>query len=161
VGQKEWSRSGKFWVIGSIVIAAIAIEIAGVIYGWPVIRTAGYRQLVDKYAQAAPVTGNRGRDRQTEWHFEHRLSGDRWVHIEADGFMDVVKVRYGQEAQLHNLYKYVDYSSPIAIRIDGDILYVYWGEALIHSDYWLLAYDLANDREIDRRRVDPRDITGR
>ena len=39
VGQKEWSRSGKFWVIGSIVIAAIAIEIAGVIYGSPVIRT--------------------------------------------------------------------------------------------------------------------------
>lgn len=82
------------------------------------------------------------------------------VRVQARDFMDVVKVRYGDEHGPHNLYRYVDYSSPVALRTDGDVLYVYWSEALIHVDTWLLAYDLASRREIDRRRVDPRDIGG-
>ena len=94
------------------------------------------------------------------WGFEHRLSTGTTVRIQARDFMDVVKVQYGDEPEPHGLYRYVDYSSPTAHRTDGDILYVYWGEALIHNDSWLLAYDLASRRGIDRRRVDPHDIGG-
>jgi hypothetical protein len=75
-------------------------------------------------------------------------------------FTDVVKVQFADEPGPHDLYRYVAYSSPVALRTDGDVLCVYWSEALIHEDRWLLAYDLASRREIDRRRVDPRDIGG-
>jgi hypothetical protein len=96
-----------------------------------------------------------------EWTFVHSLSGGNTVRIQARDFMDVVKVHYGDERRPHNLYRYVDYSSPIALRTDGDILYVYWSETLIHNERWLLAYDLASHREIERRRVDALDIGGR
>lgn len=149
---------GKWWVISFSVVVAVAIEIAGEIYGWPIIRTDRYRALVDKYAHAAPLTAIPGENQHSEWNFEHALSNGTTVRIQANGFMDVVRVHYRDESHAHDLYRYVDYSSPIALRTDGDILYVYWGEALIHSDNWLLAYDLASRHEVDRRRVDPGDI---
>lgn len=149
----------KWWVVVFIVIGAVAIGIAGEVYGWPIVRTAGYGVLVDEYAHATPMRSTHGENQTySEWRFEHSLSSGTTVRIQADDFMDVVKVHYRDESKAHDLYRYVDYSSPISLRTAGDILYVYWGEALIHSDHWLLAYDLARRREIDRRRVDPHDI---
>lgn len=148
----------KWWTVAIGVLGAVAIGIAGEVYGWPIIRTAGYGVLVDQYAHAVSITAIPGENRPSEWNFEHSLSRGTTVHIQATDFMDVVKVHYRGESKPRDLYRYVDYSSPIALRTDGDILYVCWGEALIHSDIWLLAYDLASRREIDRRRVDPRDV---
>ena len=149
----------KWWALAFIVVAAVAIEIAGLVYGWPIIRTDKYFELVDKYAHAASITARKdAAGQRSEWNFEHSLSGGATVRIQATDFMDVVKVQYRDESRPRHLYRYVDYSSPIALRTDGDILYVNWGEALLHSDIWLMAYDLASRREIDRRRVDPRDI---
>jgi len=37
-------------------------------------------------------------------------------------------------------------------------LFVHWVESLFHIDHWLLAYDIENRREVERRRVHPRDM---
>ena len=158
--NSDVAPSRKRWIITFIVVVALAIEVGGLIYGWPILRTAQYRVAADEYAHATPVAAipMDNHTNHTEWKFDHSLSSGTTVHIQARDFMDVVKVNYGDGP--HDLYRYVDYSSPIALKVAGDVLYVYWGEALIHSDRWLLAYDLASRREIYRRRVDPRDIDG-
>ena len=148
----------KWWVVAFVIVAAVAIEMAGVIYGWPIVRTDGYQALIDKYAHAVPMAAIPAENQHVEWSSEHSLSSGTTVRIQARDFMDVVKVHFRDESKPHDLYRYVDYSSPIDLRTDGDTLYVHWGEALLHSDNWLLAYDLAHRREIDRRRVDPRDM---
>jgi len=40
----------------------------------------------------------------------------------------------------------------------GNTLFVHWVESLFHIDHWLLAYDIENRREVERRRVHPRDM---
>lgn len=137
---------------------ALAIEVVDLVYGWPIIRTAAYRELVNKYAHATPIPTTPTGNGRSEWKVEHLLASGAKVAIQASDFMDVVKIQYGGEPGSHDLYRYVDYSSPSALRLNGDVLYVCWGETLIHSEWWLLAYDLANRREIDRRRVDPLDV---
>ena len=72
--------------------------------------------------------------------------------------MDVVRLQYPDEAQPRTLYEYEDYSNPIGIRLSGRKLFVYWSETLLHTDHWLLAYDVENRRETERRRVDPKDM---
>ena len=72
--------------------------------------------------------------------------------------MDVVTVHYQDEPAPRTLYDYENYSNPVAIRIAGNKLFVHWAESLVHIDYWLLAYDIENRREVERRRVDPRDM---
>ena len=108
---------GKWWAVAFIVVVAVAIEIAGLVYGWPIIRTAGYRVLIDRYAHAAPMTAIPGGNQPSEWSFEHSLPNGTMVRIQARGFIDVVKVHYRDESQPHDLYRYVDYSSPIAPTI--------------------------------------------
>jgi hypothetical protein len=56
------------------------------------------------------------------------------------------------------LHKYVDYVSTADMRTAGSVLYVHWVERLLRTDHWLLAYDLANRREIARLKIDPDDL---
>ena len=39
----------KWWAIAFIVVVVIAVAVVDLVYGWPIIRTAGYHALVDKF----------------------------------------------------------------------------------------------------------------
>ena len=68
--------------------------------------------------------------------------------------MDVVRLQFPGETAPRPLYEYEDYSNPIAIRVAGDRLFVYWGESLFHTDHWLLVYDVRGGSDESRSRSD-------
>jgi len=38
------------------------------------------------------------------------------------------------------------------------VLYVYWSATLFRSEYWLVAFDLRAQKELEQRRIDPTDL---
>jgi hypothetical protein len=143
-----------------IVFAGVAIVIGvlDTIVGPPIARSTGYRAMVSEYARAIPAHPTIHQRQPLKWSFEHRVAGGTTVRVHARSHMDVVKVHYPDEAAPRTLYDYEEYSNPVAIRIAGNKLFVHWAESLFHIDHWLLAYDIENRREVERRRVDPRDM---
>ncbi len=85
-------------------------------------------------------------------------NGEASAWVQAPAHMGVVEVKYNDEYENRLLYKYVDYSSPLEIRKRENIVYVYWAETLLQTNHWILAYDLADRREIVRRKIDPSDL---
>jgi len=145
---------------GMVAVAGVAIVIGvlTLIVGLPVVRTAGYRAMVSEYGRAIPAQPINDRRQPLKWNFELPVPGGVTIRVQAPDHMGVVKVQYPDEPSPRTLYEYEDYSTPIAIGMTGNKLFVHWEEALLHTDHWLLAYDLENRREIERRRVDPRDL---
>jgi hypothetical protein len=137
---------------------AIVIGVLDTIVGPPLGRTAGYRAMVSEYAQAIPAQPATHQRHPLTWSFEHQVASGTTVRVQARGHMDVVKVHYPDEPAPRTLYEYEEFSNPVAIRIAGNKLFVHWAESLLHIDHWLLAYDIENRREVERRRVDPRDM---
>jgi hypothetical protein len=146
---------GGLILLGILIIIGTSVDL---IVGLPLFRTAGYRAMVQEYAQAVPVIPTRNDKAGLKWNEELPVSAGIRARIQARGQMDVVRIEYSDETQARTLYEYEDYSSPIAVRVTHGRLFVYWSETLIHTDWWLLAYDLAHRRELERRRVDPRDM---
>jgi hypothetical protein len=148
----------KLWLLLALA-ALIGFTAVNLTVGLPIMRTAGYYDLIRQYRGAVPVkpTESVG-GKQCKWNFDLASSSGPKVRVEARDFMDIVRVQYVDEVTVRQLYDYEDYSSPIAIRTAGNTLFVHWGEALFHTDYWLLAYDTVNRREIARRRVDRNDL---
>jgi hypothetical protein len=147
---KRWSRVA----VGVIAVVGAVCLITGCN---PIIRNAGYHEMIRAYEAAAPVpTGREGQ--AFKWDFEVRLSAGRSVRVQAPGYPGVARVVYSDESQPRDLYEYKDYSVPAAIRVTGSRLFVYWCETLLHSACWLLDYDLAARKEVGRRRVDPKDL---
>lgn len=145
------------WALPIPVVLGLAMLIISCVR-LPLVRTAGYGAMVREYSQATTVLPDRDESTGLKWNAELPLSGGAIVRIHAPGHMGVVRVQYPDEAQPRQLYKYKDYSNPIAIRIRGHKLFVHWAETLFGTDYWLLAYDIENRREIEKRRVDPKDM---
>ncbi len=150
----------RWWILALLsVLALCAAGAYSVFYGWPPIRTAGYKSLISEFDHAAPREPIRmGSDEAPVWDFDVPLPGGVVVTVTAQSFMDTPTLKYSDERDGRTLYRYVDYSSPIALRTNGTMLYVYWGETLFHTDYRLLAFDLARRREMERRKVDSRDM---
>lgn len=149
--------SVKKWVILGVLLAMAGVLVALVV-GLPIIRTAGYRAIISEYASAAPLQLASDANQSRVWDVSLLLANGAQVRVRALDHMSVVTVQYADEAAPKALYDYEDYSNPEAIRSAGHKLFVYWSETLLHTDWWLLAYDLENRREIERRRVDPRDM---
>ena len=80
------------------------------------------------------------------------------AQVRAVAHMGVARVKYGDEDDERTLYRYVDYSHPKEVRTKGNTLYVYWTENLFGTEHWILAYDLAERREVARRRIEPGDL---
>lgn len=136
----------------------IVIGALDTIVGPPLVRTTAYRALVSEYARAIPAHPTSHQRQPRKWSFEHQVASGTTVRVHARGHLDVVKVHYPDEPAPRTLYEYEDYSNPVAIRIAGNTLFVHWVESLFHIDHWLLAYDIENRREVERRRVHPRDM---
>ena len=68
------SATRNWSIVGLTVVVAVAIEVAGFIYGWPIIRTAKYRVLVAQFAHAAPRPKIPAPGEHSEWDFVHSLS---------------------------------------------------------------------------------------
>ena len=115
--------------------------------------------MISAYSTATPVPQAPSSDEQLQWNVELPIAKGVAARIQARDHMDVVKVHYGDEPAPRELYRYVDYSNPIAIRRDGHKLFVCWVEILFRPNYWLLEYDLERRRETQRRRVDPKDLS--
>jgi hypothetical protein len=142
----------------AIAIAMMSAATAGCAH---VSKTAEYRKLVDDYSRAQPHPAGQVDPRSsiTGWYFKLTLPGSPTVaSVEGEEKPSVVTISYSDEQAARRLYKYVDYSSPLGIRTAGSILYVYWGETLFSTHWWLMAYDWVNRREVERRRVDPADL---
>jgi hypothetical protein len=147
---------------GVMVILAIAGFIWVVISGWPpiIIRDSQYRKLISDFQQAQKNDKVRRSENDEHWDFAVQLpEAQTAVQVSTShiGF-GVVSIKYADEASLKPLYQYYDYSHPEEIRTSRNILYVRWQEILFRTDDWLLAYDLANRREILRRKIDPDDL---
>jgi hypothetical protein len=148
----------KKWVILGVVVGTSAAVVGCLTLGLPIVRTAGYHALIREYARATPVQPASGPDQSLMWNVDLPLSNGAKVRVRARDHLDVVTIHYPDETTPKPLYEYEDYSNPVAIRRAGGKLFVYWAETLLHTDCWLLAYDLESRREIERRRVDPRDM---
>jgi hypothetical protein len=149
------------FVFASLLLIAVATGVLWVtLWGWPIIRDREYRQLVAGFQQAQLRDNLRRGDQDSGWDFQVELPDEEtYVRVQAYPHMAVAKVKYGNESDFRSLYAYVDYSNPLQIRTNGEILYVHWEETLVGTKHWLLAYDLAARREIARRRIDADDLT--
>jgi hypothetical protein len=156
-----------FYRTGAVAYTALAIAVlllaAGAyrfFHGWPpVIRNGAYRSFISDFGRAtrqAPTP--RPGEQRSEWNFDVQLPNGVVANVTCRDFMDVAKVKYSDERERRRIYKYVDYSNPMSLRTNGTTLYVYWGETLFHTDYWLLAFDLATRKEARRRKVAWRDM---
>jgi hypothetical protein len=142
-----------------ILVGGTAAWLWGTISGWPIIRDGHYRELIHGFQQAQRRDNLWRGDRKGGWDFQIGLAQTRTtVQISAFPYMSVVRVKYDDEIDVRDLYEYVDYSHPSEIRTAVQLLYVHWSETLLHTDHWILLYDLAARREIARRRIDPRDL---
>ena len=142
-------------LIGMLVVGGVLTH---VIVGFPVLKTSEYGALIRQYAEARSVGPTGTIDDELKWNVELPLADGGKARLQAGGHMDVVRLQLPGEAESRPLYEYEDYSNPIAVRIAGDRLFVYWSETLIRTDHWLLIYDMRYRREIERRRIDPRDM---
>jgi hypothetical protein len=148
-----------YTALGSVVLL-VAAATYDVSYGWPpIIRTDGYRSLISDFSHATPRESIRkANERRSEWNFDVQLQGGIVAAVKSGDFMTVPELKYSDEPAPRRLYEYLDYSNPIALRTNGRLLYAYWERSLFHTDYWLLVFDLGNRREVQRRRVDARDM---
>jgi hypothetical protein len=147
----------KRW--GILLVALTLLGGVGiVIVGLPILRPPGYRALIQEYTEAVPVNPTGASGEPLQWDVDLPRSDRGKARIQAGGHMDVVRLQYPDEAAPRTLYEYEDYSNPQAIRVSGRKLFVYWSATLLHTNHWLLAYDVENRREIERRRVDPKDL---
>lgn len=138
-------------------IVALSVSI-GAVCG--VSRDAAYFQLLEQFRKA-PSRSTVAHDAFTPaWQFEVPLARSG-VTAKVDGRqgMDVIRVHYSDEATPRTQYDYVDYSTPIDVRIDRTTLYVYWVESLFGSTSYMLAYDLENRSMLAKRQVDPKDVS--
>jgi hypothetical protein len=139
------------------IVVALGV-LTNLIVGLPVLKTSAYLAMIQQYAQARPIAPTGTPDEELKWKVEVLLPGGGRARLQTSGHMDVVRLHFPGDTQPRPLYDYEDYSNPIAVRLAGDSLFVYWAETLLHTDHWLLVYDLRNRREVDRRRVDPEDM---
>jgi hypothetical protein len=143
-----------------IIGAGSAASLLVWVFGWPliIIRDNQYRKLIEDYHQASRidkkgVAARFGNDFQIKTPGSH---GAALIQVPAS--IGVVSIKYDDENSSRSLYRYAEYSSPIEIKTNGTTVYIYWVEPLFGDNYWILAYDLANRREIIRRKVDPEDL---
>ena len=124
-----------------------------------VTRTVEYRAAIESFHRAIQREHVVERNQSAVWDFQLKVPGtDVIAEVRARNSPGVVTIKYSDETADRPLYRYVDYSIPVAIRTAGPVLYVYWVENLIGSHSWLLAYDWENRRELHRWRVDPDDM---
>jgi hypothetical protein len=145
----------------TVTLAAIAIALLVLSsgYRWPPSpRRTSDLGLLDQFKKATPLEPTDRGNGIAEWDVECRISDGNLATVRGSSHWDVISVTYADERQKHDLYDYRDYGGPIAVRRLGDVLYVYWGQTLFTTEYWLLAYDLRARNEIDRRRIDPTDL---
>ncbi len=147
--------------IGLVLFIAIAGILWIAISGWPplIIRDHQYRELIANFEHAPIANRVRPGDNDAEWEVHIKVpESQTTVRLHAAAHMGVVKIQYGDESAEHALYKYVDYSSPIEIRVTDRVVYVHWAKTLFDTDHYILAYDIAARRVIIKRRIDPDDL---
>jgi len=144
------------WVAGFVASVAVSAVAGGCAQ---VTRNTEYHAAIDSFRRAVPHEPVARAELSAEWNFQLQVPGsDVTVSVRAIDAPSVVTIRYSDENADRPLYKYRDYSIPVAIRTTDQVLYVYWTEALFSSHSWLLTYDWQHRREIQRWRVDPNDM---
>src|ERR1044072_7101608 len=114
----------KLIVVILILLVAAAGGLLVLISGWPpiVIRNRQYRELIVAFQSAQERDRLSGGD-NAGWVFQVQLA-DRQTSVQGNAFpQNSVKIKYDDEAAERELYRHVDYSSPIELRTGGDILY--------------------------------------
>jgi hypothetical protein len=147
-------------VVITVLFAIGAGWLGVVIFGWPpiIIRDSHYHELISDFHQAQPVVKSWRGDENAGWEFRARApEGQPAAWVRGPSQVGVVTVKYDDEVNVRALYRYVDYTSPVEVKIKANVLYVHWVETLFRANHYLLAYDLTRRREITRRRIDPND----
>ena len=143
----------------TLTVAVVMLFVLAIAVWWPpVIRTSRYFSLIDAFDRATAIAPADRGNRTSEWDVQLRIDDRVRATVRGRNFIDVISLMYSDESEARKLYTYVDYSNPIAVRRAGDVMYVYWVETLFRSEYWLLAYDLRARKEVERRRIDPKDL---
>jgi len=130
----------KLIVVTLILLVAVAGGLWVVISGWPpiVIRDRQYRELIAAFQSAQRRDHLWRGDVNAGWDFEVQLAENQTsVQVKAFPYVAVVRVKYNDEGAERPLYKYVDYSHPKELRMEGDILYASWTETMFGTKYWL------------------------
>jgi hypothetical protein len=124
-----------------------------------IVRDSSYRALLQDFSRASPVAPRPMGNDSTGWDFDVSLPGGVRVSVRARSHMDAVRVKYSDEPEERELYRYIDYSNPVSLRTKGRVLYVYWTETLLGTSHWVIAYDLFERRQLSRKRLVQGDIT--
>ena len=147
-----------------VVVIVVPVAIVGVLVivensKHRIVRDGEYRELIGEFQRAIPRNRINPDDKNSGWEFHVQIpETQNTVLVKAPAHPGVVRIQYGDEIGERPLYKYVDYSHPKEIKTSENILYVYWVEMFFYDDHWLIAYDMANRREIARRLLDPSDL---
>jgi hypothetical protein len=155
------------WLTFTVVAAGVALAVVvGVLptgyvafNQWrPVVRDSTYRALLRDFNQASPVRQRPIDSDSTGWDFDVSLPSGVRVSVRARSHMDAVRVKYSDETEEREVYRYRDYSNPVSLRTKAHVLYVYWGETLFGTTHWVVGYDLVDRRQLARKRVVEGDI---
>jgi hypothetical protein len=130
--------------------------------GWQIVwRDAGYWQLLNGFRAAQPIPEQQETSDHPKWQESIRLvDGRTTAVVSARSGMDVLAIKYSDEPNTRPLYKYLDYSAPLDVRLADGILYVHWTDGVISSTEWVLSFDLERRQEVSRRLVVPDDLRG-
>lgn len=150
-------------VAGAGVALAVVVRVLPTGYiafnQWrPVVRDSAYRALLRDFNRASPVPQRTIDSDSTGWEFVVSLSSGVRASVRAQSHMDAVRVKYSDETEEREVYRYRDYSNPVSLRTKGHVLYVYWAETLFGTTHWVVGYDLVERRQLARRRVVQGDI---
>jgi hypothetical protein len=94
-------------------VLAVVVVLVNLIVGLPILKTAGYRALIQQYAHAKRVAPTGTDDNQLKWDTEIRISNEIRARLQARKMMDMVRLRFPGELEPRPLYEYEDYSTPL------------------------------------------------
>jgi hypothetical protein len=144
-------------IIGAATAGGLWIAISG----WPpiIIRDSLHKDLIEGFHRADQVykTGNGSKTAGSE--LQIQVPGKQTTAlVQVPRSIGVVAIKYDDEDSSRDLYRSAEYTIPVEIRTNGNVLYVHWAEPLFGQNHWVLAYDMAARGEIGKRRVDPNDL---
>jgi hypothetical protein len=144
-----------------IIFAATAGRLWIAISGWPpiIIRDRQYNELIEGFHRADQRYRTGDVNKTTGWRFQIQVPERQTTAlVRVPPSIGVVTIKYDDEDSSRALYRSAEYTSPVEIRTNGNVLYVHWVEPLFGQNHWVLAYDMAARSEIGKRWVDPNDL---
>jgi hypothetical protein len=163
-GDNAINHQQRYSLIISLIIIAAAAAAGGLwvaISGWPpiIIRDRLYNELIEGFHRADRRDKTGGNSKTAGWEFQIQVPGGQTTAlVRVPSPIGVVTIKYDDESSSRVLYRSAEYTSPVEIKTEVNVLYVHWVEPLFIQNHWILAYDLAARSEIGKRRLDPSDL---